>query len=277
MRLKVLIVSVSIFLFSVSPSFAAIEFIATNPQINNDEITVDVSITDTSTAYYLQGLFTKPGETNYFGLTKNHYGDWFTSDATPNKDYITTNFFKTEPINSSWSGQLMVKNDLKNPNYKGPGDYELKIRRYTGNSTSTAGEATLIISFSSVTPTLTPTSTPTPTSTSAPTSTPTTPKPTTQSTPTSTKTPTSTPEITSTPQSEATTSDQPLVLGDITSSPDPEPSPTEIPSNNQTLLPKLITGLGSALVLSGLLALTYKFYIVPKKPFFESADDKISE
>lgn len=161
-----------------SRALAAIELTANIKESDGETITLEVNLTGTSNSYYLQGLFTKPGKTDYFGYTQNHQADWFLVDATPSKEFITSNFFKTEPNNDSWSDELKVKNDPENKNYKDSGEYELKIRRYTGNSTShTGGEVVVITSLDYVLPTPSPSpastqeSTPTPTPTPTPEST----------------------------------------------------------------------------------------------------------
>ncbi|KKT81171.1 MAG: hypothetical protein UW80_C0056G0005 [Microgenomates group bacterium GW2011_GWC1_44_9] len=91
--------------------------------------------------------------------------------------------------------------------YTGPGEYYLKLKRYTGESTSGTYSDTLSITLSEVTPSPEPT----------PTSTPATPSLT-----------TATPTVTNTPTSQPTST--PIKTNIPTKTPSPTPTPTKTPT-----------------------------------------------
>lgn len=152
-----------LFLFS-SPTFAAISFSISNPQYQGEEITVDVSLSgltssSCSGSCYLQGALTSTTANKYFGFTKNNSGNWYEYIGSPDTSYIQSTFFSF-PFQATWSGKLTLKTNSDDPDYNGPGSYNLKVWRYTGKSTSYAGTSnTLLVS---VTGPATPTPTPTP-------------------------------------------------------------------------------------------------------------------
>ena len=154
---------------------SAVELTITEPVVKGLEVTLSASLSASSN-YYLQGALRAQSSSKYFGETKNRQGSWIDYVSSPDKDYIVSNFFLTEIIESTWSGKLSLRYKTDDTNYFGPGLYDLKLRRYTGNSTSSAGESnTLTITLTEPLPTLTPTQppvTPTPSATQAPTSTP---------------------------------------------------------------------------------------------------------
>ena len=114
--------------------------------------------------YYLRTVLSKSGESPYFGSTKNNSDAWVLT--TDNK----TNYysFTTSP-DATWSGQLSFKYESDENYYEGPGNYKIKVGRYTSASDSDADWSdTLDIELIGPTPTPTPTSTPTPTPTPTP-------------------------------------------------------------------------------------------------------------
>lgn len=174
------------------------------------------------------------GSPKYFGFTFGQ-NDWFLYDGSPEKDFIKTNFvpFDTSP-DGSWSGVLRLRPDKDDPDYKGPGEYIIKVKRYTGESTSAATDDfnQLIVNLSEPTPTPTAViESPSETVSATPTNT-LTPSPIAIRTPTPSltqiKTPTPTPIKTPTPEPKASVSPTQLltptsimgreVLGDSTSS-----------------------------------------------------------
>lgn len=213
-----------IFIDILNPKYvkADISFVIANPINETDIITVDVLISGLTSRScpdvkcYLQGSFQKTSGDNYFGYTQNNYEDWVKYLSSPSVDYIKTNLFYFEPVEGSWSGKIKVKNDIESVGYKGPGDYSLKIRRYSGGSTSEAGESnilTVTLTLSLPTPVPTPTPTETPTTTPEPTTVPTVaPTP----TPPRTLTPTPIRTTTSKPSSKATSSPTNLVIKEET-------------------------------------------------------------
>ena len=232
--IKVLKYLTFVFLFvSASPVFA-IDLSISNPVVSNDEVMVGVNISGLVsnscplTKCYLQGMFTKTASpAHYFGFTKNNYGegDWYKYFWSPSKEEIQSTYFYFTPENGTWSGTLNIKNDPADPDYVGPGDYFLRVRRYTGNSDNgpTSEESNdLTIGLTYVLPTPTPTSTPIPTPT--PTATPNpTATPTKTSSPTPTKSPTPKPTTTFSP----TSTPEELVLGIQNSTSSPSASPEE--------------------------------------------------
>jgi hypothetical protein len=134
----------------------------------------------------MQGVLRSQSSSKYFGETKNNKGDWIDYISSPEKEYIISNFFLTDIHEASWSGQINLRFKVDDPNYAGPGVYDLKLRRFTGNSNSSAGDSNwLQINLTAPIPAPTPTPTPiaTPTNNPSPSSTPT-PKPSIQSSPT---------------------------------------------------------------------------------------------
>jgi hypothetical protein len=164
MRFLLLIVFLVAFLFSfVGSVVASINFEISNPQLA-DDISVQASISGISCdpKCYLQGVLTNPSPTRYFGSTQNNSGNWVEYSSNPSIEQIVNTFFAIEPIVGSWSGMLKIKFDQNNSNYRGPGEYLLKLRRFTGKSDSSAGESNILTVFlSKPTPTPIPTATPT--------------------------------------------------------------------------------------------------------------------
>lgn len=236
--------------------FAAISFSISNPQTTDDKITIDVSISGLSSSScpdnncYLQAAFTSQTQTRYFGYTQNNNNEWYKYDGSPEQDYIKSTFFNFHPQDGNWSGTLTIKVDEQDSDYDGPGTYDLKVWRYSGNSNSSSGDADnlLPIELTVSQPTPQPTSTPNPTSSP-------TPKPTSSSTTASTKkSPSPTPQKNPTPS--ASPSSSPEVLGqkdlaqgftelgaaDIVNSPSPSPSTYDNPFNKN--VSKILIGAG---------------------------------
>ena len=144
-----------VFLFSAD-QVSSIDFSIKDPIVNNLEVTLSASLSATSN-YYLQGTLRSESSSKYFGETRNIKGDWIDYTSSPEKEYITSNFFVTDVQNATWSGQLNLRFKIDDPNYLGPGSYDLKLRRFTGGSSSSAGESnTLTINLTTSLPTPTP-------------------------------------------------------------------------------------------------------------------------
>jgi hypothetical protein len=115
--------SFAIFIFSDPPS--AIR--------EDEEFSVSVTLKIANSAgkdYFLRAAFSHPDtSTSYFGYTKDQDGNWYNGTPPP-IDY--KKFFKiTMNSDDSWSGNLTVKPDSKSSSYKGTGNYQFKIGRYT--------------------------------------------------------------------------------------------------------------------------------------------------
>lgn len=152
-------------------SVSAIDFNIHDPVVSGLEISLIASISASSN-YYLQGTLRSQSSSKYFSETQNNKGDWIDYISSPEKEYISSNFFVTDVKNATWSGMVKLRFKLDDPNYLGPGAYDLKLRRFTGNSNNSAGDSnTLAINLTVPlpTPTPSPSPTPTPTPTSSPT------------------------------------------------------------------------------------------------------------
>lgn len=260
---KIILVFLGILLLAVfrfPPNiFAAIEFTISNPVNSNGEISVDVSLTGLTSQSclngkcYLQGVFQKSSGENYFGFTQNNSGDWYKYDSSPSVDFILSTFYVFEPVNGTWAGNVKIKNDNESTSYTGPGDYSLKLKRYSGKTTSSSGDSNILtINLTDPTPTPPPSPTPTLTPSPSPTATPT---PTKTSTPTPTATPT--PTKTPTPTAAKSFSEEP-VLGVQESTTETSPSGVLESSSTQSgkfagflkknLLPLLLIIVGLALL-----------------------------
>lgn len=174
-----LIVFLFIYPFFPSPVFA-VSIMLSNPVSDSDATTLDVTVsglTQTScpnTRCFLQGMYTLTTANKYFGFTESNDHNWYLYDGSPNPQVIREVFFNFTPIEGTWSGQIKVKPDYSDSDYAGPGDYIIRVRRYTGNTDGPTNEKsndiTISLNYSATTPT--PTPTPLPSITSTPTSTP---------------------------------------------------------------------------------------------------------
>ncbi len=171
-----------LFLFSATPVSAISVAISTpSASIDQDqELSLDVFLSCNNCGdSYLRGVFFETGD-NYFGLTQNNSEEWVGTSSD------RTKYFKVskDEVKDTWSGKLRLKVDTDSSFYKGPGNYSLKVGRYTASSGSSATwSESYYLNITGPTPTPTPTSLPT----STPTPTP---------TPTRTPTPTPAPVIT---------------------------------------------------------------------------------
>jgi len=248
--MKRLLLALFLLFLYVAPAHA-VELTISNPTISGTEIEVDTYFANSSDNY-LQGTLRAVGSSYYFGQTQNNNSNWIDYVSSPDASYITGNFFVTDIQDASWSGKIRLRFASDDPQYKGPGDYELKLRRFTGGSSNSAGDSNmLIISLSEPTPTPTPTATTT--STSTPTPTP---------TPTPTLAPSPTPSPKPSPKSAKPTpspSDDPegtvagvhvdsveLALGDSSPTPSPSssPGPTSLTLNRDRARVALFVGAG---------------------------------
>jgi len=167
----------------------AVDLSIKDPIINNLELSISASLSASSN-YYLQGTLRSQSSSKYFGETQNNRNDWIDYVSSPEKEHITSNFFVTDVQSATWSGIVKLRFKVDDPNYLGPGIYDLKLRRFTGNSSNSAGESnTLAINLTANIPTIAPSPSPTPSPSPSPTPTPI-PSPTPTPTPSPSKTPT---------------------------------------------------------------------------------------
>jgi len=228
-RFIVFLFSFGSIFFLFPTSVDAIDFTVSEVNVSRNELNVKASmngVTSTNcpnSKCYLLGVLRVAGGSFYFGETQNNSGVWIDYLSSYEKDYILDNFYVANIKEASWSGELKVRYKNDNVNYKGPGDYELKLRRYTGGSTNFAGEAFFTVKLDQPLPTPTATATPLETQTPTPSLVPTLSQ---TATPRPLKTNTPTPKSTQAPESTKTPEGiiSPEVLG-IESGETPLPSP----------------------------------------------------
>jgi len=140
----------------------AVELMIYDPIVSDLSITFTASLSASSN-YYFQGVLRSQSSSKYFGETQNSKGDWIDYISSPEKENIASNFFLTDVKNATWSGILKLRFKTDDSNYQGPGIYDLKLRRFTGGSSSSAGESnTLIVNLTAIIPTPTPLPSPIP-------------------------------------------------------------------------------------------------------------------
>jgi hypothetical protein len=109
---------------------------------------------------YFRGVFFQPGQDNYFGYTLNNQGNWINSVSDK------TQFFKISETDiqiGTYSGKIQVKPDPDSPYFKGTGDYQFKLARYTSGGDSSAEWSVNNVNIQIIgPPTLTPSVTITP-------------------------------------------------------------------------------------------------------------------
>ena len=129
-----ILLALAFFLLQAIPVYStamSLTFSGLPANINeNDPFTINASLINapTDTTYYLRAAFFKINTTSYFGYTYNHLNQWWNSSGE------ATNFLEiTTSPEGSWSGQLRAKADLDSSHFKGAGDYQFKLGRYTSS------------------------------------------------------------------------------------------------------------------------------------------------
>jgi hypothetical protein len=227
-KIALSLLPIFILAFVSSPSFAVTITVQNVPTsiTQEQEFEVDIELTgaQTNSTNYLRGAFAhENSSTSYFGWTYSYRkesssSEWYEGNPLDAKK------FSAIDINAEgkWSGKLKVKPNLQDSAFKGKGNYNFKVGRYTesGNGPDWSNTMSVFIHAPDPTPTPTVTHTPTPTPTKVPTSTPTltpTRTPTPTKVPTPTKSPTPKPTSTKTVASP-TSKSKPLALdanGDV--------------------------------------------------------------
>jgi hypothetical protein len=184
---KIIFLFLFFFLIFTSPVFAAFTITDVTPsEINSADDIFIVSASASalqSNPQYLQLALTAVGNpTNLLGITQNNAGSWYFYKSSPTVPDLESTFYSFNHTDGSWVGQIFGKVDTNDDGYRGPGQYNLRLYKYTisgaGNVSSSyvvwATPIIINISLPSPTPTPTPTLTPTPTpkSTSTPRPTP---------------------------------------------------------------------------------------------------------
>lgn len=166
----------AIFLFFPENIFGVTTTITNFPStVSSEPFTLDVKISGASSGTnYLKVDLYKPATINYFGETYSGT-NWYNGG-----DHVQ---YYPASIQSGvdWTGQIQTRTG--NPNssqYDAPGQYKMRVRRYTssGNYNSTeantsAVDVNITVLLPTATPTEAPTNTPTPTEVVTPTQTPT--------------------------------------------------------------------------------------------------------
>ncbi len=143
-----------------TPTSSSTFTISNSPSsINADQsfsVTINLSLPNNqNTDYFLKGAFKIKDGSRYLGLTKVG-GDW-----REYADDYTDQYKITTDSNGNWTGDLEVKPDTNDKDYKGGGDYIFKVGRYTsGGNVTWSNEQTVHITDNQSTPI--PTSTPKP-------------------------------------------------------------------------------------------------------------------
>lgn len=177
--------------------FASIELTISNLESKDDYYSVDAVVTgmSSSSATFIQGMFTKSDTTKYFGYTLSKKAEWLAYASSPEKSFVLENYIE---LQNNISQKIYIKPNYTDLDYLGPGSYVLKLKRYTASGSPSDYSNSLELSLNhSLTTTPSPTPTPTSTATSAPTSTPT-------SAPTISSTTTLTSQATKLPQTQVT-------------------------------------------------------------------------
>lgn len=178
--MKLVFLLILLFLLPQKVYAASISFQNGKSTLNNDEeYAIDATITiqaSENTPYYLRGVFSKQGSSNYCGYTWNG-SSWYSGPYSTNEGW--KNFLPIIIKNNTWSGQIKAKLDTEDSGCHESGNYTFKIERFTpsGSGTfDTQSEQVIAITVPSptVTPTPSPKASPTskPTPTNKPTSTP---------------------------------------------------------------------------------------------------------
>ena len=176
--LAIVVFSFALLFVTATKTYAAISFSVSNPQTDGEIVAFEVSISGLTSSScgdgycYLQAAFTNPNQPRYFGFTQDQNGQWYQYDGSPGKDNIKSTFFSFQPQDGNWSGNLTIKVDAEDPDYDGPGNYNIKAWRYSGKSDNYSGDSdnTLSVQLTSSAPNPTPTSPSTTSQSSSPTS-----------------------------------------------------------------------------------------------------------
>ncbi len=107
------------------PSFIMI--LSKNNVTSEEAITIEITLTGLTpnTKHFIKPGFFMDGSTNYFGLA-NVNNNWIKNSASAiNQQMITTD------SEGNWKGQITAKIDHEDTGFKGSGNYNLKVGRYT--------------------------------------------------------------------------------------------------------------------------------------------------
>lgn len=144
----------------------------TNVPVRIDErqefdIDVEFLCPSCTTDSYLRAVLYVSG-TSYFGYTQSNDGVWSNAPGSQCTQYflVPKDDLSAE---GTWSGHMRVKPDPESGNYDGPGEYNLKVGRYTPScSSASVWSEPVPIALSGPTNTPVPTQTPKPQPSSTP-------------------------------------------------------------------------------------------------------------
>jgi hypothetical protein len=221
---NVLVLAIGLYFLCASVVEAVTITVTNSPtSISSDPFTLDVSVdgADPSTNYLRIDLY-KKDTANYFGETFTG-SDWY--GGSEGIKYFPIDISKEGTASGSVRGRIGSPDSKE---YIGPGQYKLRIRRYTKSGSPATNDKQNPVDLEITVPTPSPTYTPTVTSVPTPTRTPTA---TSAPTPTKTPTPTTTAKATSTP---IPTANPQLSSGDSDLSQPPSIDPSSVTKSQLT-------------------------------------------
>lgn len=119
------------------------------------EVIAKVSGMSSSSSCFVQGMFTSKDSNRYFGFTWSKNGDWLRYDSSPEKSFVLENYIQ---LQNDQETKILLKPDFTDKDYKGPGEYLVKLKRYTASgSGGDYSENSLIVNLSFALPTTNPT------------------------------------------------------------------------------------------------------------------------
>jgi len=141
-------------------------------ELNESEaLVLEVEVSDLSscTTCYLQAAF-KSVRNKYLGQTKNNLGSWYKYESEPAPSDIKNYYFSFQPVEGGWTGNIHAKIDKEDGDFKGSGEYYVKVKRFTGESSSGSWSNEVLVNIIAPSATPLPSNTPTkiPTNTATP-------------------------------------------------------------------------------------------------------------
>jgi len=124
-------------LFSKSAFAATFTFNGAPSALNeNDTFSASVNLAingSSGNIYYIKGVFSHSDTlTSYLGYTKNNNSDWRNDNEADKTQYYKV----TMDSNGEWNGSIEFKLDTQDSSFKGSGNYNFKLGRYTSSGTS---------------------------------------------------------------------------------------------------------------------------------------------
>ncbi len=118
-----------------------------------------------SSATYVQGVFTSIESPKYFGFSLGKKGDWIVYDGSPEKSFVLDNFIE---LKNGVLQKIYLKPNYQDTDYLGPGKYFVKLKRYTASGSPSDYSNSIEIDLSYKNPTPISSQTPNPTQTITP-------------------------------------------------------------------------------------------------------------